>query len=246
MSHLLPLLLRGHDHFVDRTMSAYCLIHSSGQGPEGWKLLVDELDRGGHRVLTPALDVSRAADESLVYHAETVVEALQQSGLRPSEVVCLAHSASGMYLPLIADRWPLRRMVFLAAVIPRPGLSLRDQVRADPSMFNPAWIGQNPMSDEVALEFVFHDCPPERLDWAMSTRVLFYAKRAMEEPCPLTAWPAVPTTYIVCAEDRTITPAWQRRAAREWLGVEPIEVPGGHCPHVCRPEMLADALGQVG
>ena len=227
-------------------MSSYCLIHSSGQGPEGWKLLVDELERRGHHVLTPALDVSHAADEGLVYHAETVVEALKRSGLQPSEVVGVAHSAGGMYLPLVADRWPLRRMVFLAALIPRPGLSVMDQCRADPSIFNPAWIGKNPMEDEVALEFVFHDCPPERLDWAMSTRVLFHAIRAMEEPCPLSAWPAVPTTYIVCAHDRTITPEWQRRAAREWLRVEPIELPGGHCPNVSRPEMLAEVLDQLG
>ena len=225
-------------------MSAYCLIHSSGQGPEGWKLLVQELERRGHRVLTPALRLSRT-DEGLVYHAETLVEALELSGLRKPDVVCVAHSASGMYLPLVADRWPLRRMLFLAAAIPRPGLSIRDQLRADPSMFNPAWIGKNPMEDEVALEFVFHDCPPERLDWAMSTRLLFYAKRAMEEPCPMGTWPAVPTTYIVCAKDRTITPAWQRRAARELLGVEPIELPGGHCPNVSRPAILAEVLERV-
>jgi Alpha/beta hydrolase family len=91
-----------------------------------------------------------------------------------------------------------------------------------------------------------HDCPPERLGWALSTRVLFYAKRAMEEPCPLKSWPSVPASYIVCAEDRTVTPAWQRRAARELLGVEPLELPGGHCPNVSRPEALADVLEQIG
>src|SRR5437868_6243614 len=62
------------------------------------------------------------------------------------------------------------------------------------------------MDDNVALEFVFHDCPAERLDWALSTRVIFSAKRAMEEPCPLRSWPAVAASYIVCAKDRTITP----------------------------------------
>jgi len=226
-------------------MGSYCLIHSSGQGPQGWKLVVDELERRGRRVLTPALDVRRAADEGLAYHAETVVEALTEWGVPSLDIVCLAHSASGMYLPLVADRVALRRMVFLAAAIPRPGLSIRDELRADPSIFNPAWIGKNPMDDDVAVEFVFHDCPPERLEWAMSTRILFYAKRAMEEACPLTAWPDVPTTYIVCAHDRTITPAWQRRAAREWLGVEPIELPSGHCPNVSQPEMLADVLEKV-
>jgi hypothetical protein len=82
-------------------MSSYCLIHSSGQGPQGWKLVVDELERRGHRVLTPALDLPRAADEGLAYHAETVVEALAEWGVPSLDVVCLAHSASGMYLPLI-------------------------------------------------------------------------------------------------------------------------------------------------
>ncbi len=225
-------------------MTTFCLIHSSGQGPDGWKLLVQELERRGHRALTPALRVDRS-DEGLAWHAETVVEALERFGLPSTEVVCVAHSASGMYLPLVADRWPPRRMVFLAAAVPRPGRSAMDQFRADPSMFNPAWIGKNTMEDNVALEFVFHDCPPERLDWALSTRVWFYAKRAMEEPCPLSAWPAVPTSYIVCAEDRTITPAWQRRAAREWLGVEPVELPSGHCPHVSQPELLADVLDRI-
>jgi pimeloyl-ACP methyl ester carboxylesterase len=147
-----------------------------------------------------------------------------------------------MFLPLVAERWPPRRMVFLAATIPRPGLRMIDQYRTDASMFNPAWRGKNPMEDEVAVDFCFHDCPPERLDWALSTRVLFYPQRAMEEPCPLKIWPAVPAAYIVCADDRTITPAWQRRAAREWLGVEPVELSGGHCPNVGRPEALADVL----
>jgi pimeloyl-ACP methyl ester carboxylesterase len=151
-----------------------------------------------------------------------------------------------MYLPLVAQRWPPRLMVFLAAVVPRPGLSMADQYRADRSMFNPAWICQDPRDEKTALEFTFHDCPPERLDWALSTRILFYAKRAIEESCPLSTWPAVPAAYIVCAEDRTITPAWQRKAAREWLGVEPFELPGGHCPNVSRPEALADLLERVG
>lgn len=225
-------------------MASFCLIHGSGQGPAGWKLLVQELERHGHRVLTPALTVSRA-DECLDWHADTLAEALEGSGFHTPEVICVAHSASGMFLPLLAERQPIRRMVFLAAAVPRPGLSIRDQYRADSSMFNPAWVGKNPMEDDVALEFLFHDCPPERLDWALSTRVLFYARRAIEEPCPLTAWPAVPAAYVVCAEDRTITPAWQRRAARDWLGVEPVELPGGHCPHVSRPVALSDLLVRI-
>jgi pimeloyl-ACP methyl ester carboxylesterase len=225
-------------------VTSYCLIHGSGQGPEGWRLLAEDLERRGHRVLTPAFDMKRT-DEGAAWHAETLVEALKAWGQKPADVVCVAHSASGIYLPLVAERWRPRRMVFLAAAIPRPGISVKEQFRADPSMFNPAWIGANPTDDRVALDFVFHDCPPSRLAWALSTRVYFYAKKALEEPCPLAAWPSVPASYIACADDRTITPEWQCKAAREWLAVEPVVLPGGHCPHVSRPEALADVLEEV-
>jgi pimeloyl-ACP methyl ester carboxylesterase len=222
-------------------MTTFCLLHSSGQGPSGWRLLSEHLEDRGHHVLTPAFRVSES-DKGAAWHAEALVEELVKSRYRASEVVCVAHSAAGIFLPILATIWQPRQMVFLAALIPRPGISIIEQFRTDPSMFQPAWVGKDPMNDDVALEFVYHDCPRDRIDWALSTRLLFYAKRAMEEPCPLAAWPSIPTTYIVCAEDRTISPAWQRKAAREWLGVEPIELPGGHCPNVSRPDALADLL----
>ncbi len=226
-------------------MTSFCLIHGSGQGPGGWRLLVEELERRGHQVLTPAFHLDRT-DQGAAWHAQTLAAALERFARASADVVCVAHSASGIYLPLLAERCRPRRMVFLAAFVPRPGQSVIEQYRADPSMFNPGWVGANPMDDRVALEFVFHDCPADRLDWALSTRIFFYAKRALEEPCPLAAWPSVPASYVVCADDRTLAPAWQRRAARERLGVEPVELPGGHCPHVSRPEALADALESLG
>ena len=103
-------------------MTAFCLIHGSGQGSEGWKLLVHELAQKGHSVLTPAFHLDRT-DEGAEWHADTLVKALKSSGHEPADVVCVAHSASGMYLPLVAERWLPRRMVFLAALIPRPVLA---------------------------------------------------------------------------------------------------------------------------
>ena len=222
-------------------MVAFCLLHSSGQGPGGWRLLTEHLEERGHYVTSPAFRVDET-DKGAGWHAQALVEELRQIVYQPSEVVCVAHSAAGMFLPLLANIWHPRLMVFLAALVPRPGISIIDQFRADPSMFQPAWIGKNPMNDDVALEFLYHDCPRDRIDWALSTRVDFYAKRAMEEPCPLTSWPSIPSAYIVCADDRTISPAWQRKAARELLSVEAVELPGGHCPHVSRPEALAHLL----
>ena len=73
----------------------------------------------------------------------------------------------------------------------------------------------------------------------------WYPQEMSEEPCPLNEWPDVPSSYVVCADDRTVRPEWFRRDARERLGVEPIELPGGHCPHISRPAALADVLSDV-
>lgn len=155
----------------------------------------------------------------------------------------VAHSASGLFLPLVPELHRVRRLVFLVAVIPQIGKSLMDQLKDDPGMFNADWIGKDPTkSEEVARQFLFHDCSDEVAAWAWSTMRLMFARGAMIETCPLNAWPAVPCSYIVCADDRTLRPDWSRRAARERLGVEAIELPGGHCPNVSRPVELAAAL----
>src|SRR5262249_24641567 len=117
-------------------MTTYCLIHGSGQGPDGWKLLASQLQQRGHGVLTPAFQISRT-DEGLAWHADTIIQALDHSDLNPADVVCVAHSASGMYLPLVAERWSPRGMVFLAAVVPPPGLRPTEQFPCHPSLFYP-------------------------------------------------------------------------------------------------------------
>jgi pimeloyl-ACP methyl ester carboxylesterase len=47
---------------------------------------------------------------------------------------------------------------------------------------------------------------------------------------------------MVCTADRVIQPAWSLRVATDRLGARLIELPGGHCPHVSRPALLADTL----
>ena len=121
-------------------------------------------------------------------------------------------------------------------------MSFLDLLQAEPEMINPQWIGKDPRVEAVANEFLFHDCGPERLAFAHATIRVIQARGAMVEKYPLTRWPDAPSTYIVCAEDRTIQPKWSRKIAKSQLGVEPIELPGGHCPYISRPEELARVL----
>jgi pimeloyl-ACP methyl ester carboxylesterase len=182
-------------------------------------------------------------DASATRYADVIAEAIPA---HRDDAVVVAHSASGLFLPLVPDKRRVRRLVFLAAVIPQIGKSLRDQVNEHKEMFNPDWLGKDPTKDnQLALNFLFHDCSPEVSAWALRTMSLMFARWAILEVCPLKVWPVVPSTYILCQEDRAIKPQWSRRAARERLGVASIELPGGHCPYLSRPSALADVLANL-
>ena len=222
-------------------MSLFCLVHGSTQSATGWDLLVRELSARGHQSVLADLPTD-TPDSSATVYARAIADTIPAG---TNDAIVVAHSASGMFLPLVPGYCKIGRMVFLAAVVPQVGASVLDQVKADPNMLSPEWIGKNPTNDEVAMEFLFHDCSPDVAQWALTTRRLLIAKQAMIEICPLPSWPSVPSSYIVCADDRTIQPQWSRRVARERLGVEALELPGGHCPHVSRPTELADMLTRL-
>lgn len=223
-------------------MSLFCLVHGSGQGPSGWGLLVPELEQRGHHSLCVDLPTNEPEAGSERY-AQVIAETLAG---QQSKAVVVAHSASGMFLPLVPGCCSVAHMVFLAAVIPEPGKSLMQRFQADRQMFNPEWVGKDPTQDPaVARQFLFHDCADQVANWALTTERLMYARAAMDEPCPLHSWPEVPSTYILPMEDRTINPAWWRKEAERLLGFPPLEVPGGHCPHVSRPAELAAMLDRI-
>lgn len=220
-------------------MSLFCLVHGSTQSAVGWDLIVPELESRGHQAVRVSLPTNEP-EASGTRYAEVIARALEKTKELP---IVVGHSASGLFLPLMAHRCAVSRLVFLAAVIPQIGKSFLNQVRDAPDMFCPDWIGKDPTKDEaLALHFLFHDCSPEVARWALTTLSLTYPRQAGVEVCPMDRWPDVPSSYILGQLDRTLRPEWWRRAARERLGVSAIELPSGHCPHVSRPGDLAEVL----
>jgi hypothetical protein len=172
-----------------------------------------------------------------------------------NDLVLVGHSLAGLTVPLVAARRPVWRLVFLCALIPEFGRSLADQVAADPELYDlvlrthPGRVtgpdGTVGFRDEAAARDVFyHDCTPEDVHWAFS-RLRPQTAAPRREPCPLSAWAPGEKAYILCREDRAVSPAWSRRVARERLGVEPIELDGSHSPFISRPSALADILDRL-
>jgi pimeloyl-ACP methyl ester carboxylesterase len=55
-------------------------------------------------------------------------------------------------------------------------------------------------------------------------------------------WPDVPLLVIAGRDDRFFPLEFQRRVARERLGLDVVEVDGGHLAALSHPEQVADAV----
>jgi pimeloyl-ACP methyl ester carboxylesterase len=221
-------------------MSLFCLVHGSTQNASGWARLVPELQKRGHQVVSADLPADEP-EASASRYAQAIAEATMRDTMEAPIVV--AHSVSGIFLPLLPAHCPVSRMVFLAAFVPEIGKSPMQQLQANPEMFWADWIGKDPTKDDaVAVQYLFHDCDPETTALALTTRRLTHARRALSETCPLRSWPDVPASYVLCREDRTLRPDYWRKKVRSQLAIDPIELAAGHCPHVSRPGELADVL----
>jgi pimeloyl-ACP methyl ester carboxylesterase len=230
------------------TLADIVLVHGAYHGSWCWNLLKPELERHGHRVVAPDLPVSDPTAR-LADYADVVVGAMAPD--RPAVVV--GHSMGGIVIPLVAERRPVARLVFLAAFVPQPGRSANEQRRAESidGVVPPAtneWtdLGDNVWSvgPNTATELFYDDVPSELAGWAIA-RLRPQAYGVFDEPSPLTAWPEVPAAYVVCRDDRAVNPDWGRRAARARLGVEPIELEGGHSPFLSRPAELGRVLADL-
>jgi len=226
-------------------MSTFILVHGSGQHAGCWTRLGAELESDGHRVVTPQLP-KEAPEWGLERYARAVADLMDD----PQSIV-VAHSLSGAILPLVPALHPCTLLVFLAAVIPAPGRSVRDQFTQDPAMFSPEWIAAGTRwfdpSQARALgeEFLFHDCDAQTLEWALGTIDPLVPGNLVTQPCPLEDWPAVRSAAIVAARDRTLAPDWCRRRSREQLHAEPLDIDTGHTPHASRPRELATTLERL-
>jgi len=139
--------------------------------------------------------------------------------------------------------------VWLAAYVPdlASGYSMAEDIAAHrDAIFHAGWLGVDPTSDpDLAIRFLFHDCDQASRQWALGTLRLFNPGPAVYQHTPSPLPPGITCSFILPTGDRTLRPDWMRQTARQRLGVQPVEVNAGHCPHVSQPEGVADILAQT-
>jgi pimeloyl-ACP methyl ester carboxylesterase len=232
-------------------MSQFVMVHGAWHDAWCWELVAPHLVGRGHRVITMDLpsDDPRA---SFTDYADVVAAAMPAD---PDEdVVLVAHSLGGQTAPLVPARRRVDQIVYLCALPPIPGTSFRDQLSAEPGMVNPGYVkGLGSVDDEgrrgwadpaLARSFLYGDCDDDVAAEAI-TRLRPQAQTPYLDPCVLREHPAVPTTYIVCAEDQLVNPDWSRRFATGELNAHLVELAGDHSPFLSRPSELAETLDGV-
>jgi pimeloyl-ACP methyl ester carboxylesterase len=68
----------------------------------------------------------------------------------------------------------------------------------------------------------------------------------LDQPWPLPAWPDVPTRVLTGRHDRMFPLEFQRRIARERLGLEVDEIDGGHMVAMSHPRHWPTAWRYIG
>ncbi|HEV7861278.1 MAG TPA: alpha/beta hydrolase [Acidimicrobiia bacterium] len=226
-------------------MTTFGLIHGAWHGAWCWERLAAELERRGHRAVAVDLPCDDPAATTMD-NAKLVADALGDA----KDVVVVGHSLGGITAAVMPLVRPVRKVVFLAALMPRPGRSLGEVMGSEPETttesFNslPRHVGDHGAvwwDPDVAVRAFYRACDPETARWA-AAQLRPQVWTTSREPCPLDRWPDCDLVSIVCAADEVVSPDWSRRIARDVLGVEPVELPGGHSPMLSHPVELADAL----
>jgi pimeloyl-ACP methyl ester carboxylesterase len=220
-------------------MATFALIHGGGDAGWYWHLVARELRRRGHDVVAPDLPCD---DDSagLPEYVDTVVDAIGDG----HDLVVVAQSYGGFTAPLVADRLQVDALVLVAGMIPAPGeapadwwdntgyrQAVREQARRDGGLTG---------NEDPFIAF-YHDVPRALAEEAMS-KERSESNTAYNSPWPLDAWPAVPTRFVLCTDDRFFPPAFMRRVVSERLGIIPDEIAASHCVALSRPKELADLL----
>jgi len=223
----------------------FVLVHGSYLGAWSWELVQRELESAGHHVTAvdlPISDPAAGADE----YARRVIDA--EAWHEPSVVV--GHSMAGVVIPLVASRVPVQSMIFVAAYLPLPAMSVTDQRLAErvdaswqtaSSDWHDLGSGVWSVGPATARELFFHDAPTDVADSAIA-RLRPQAFRVISELTPLSVWPDTDSHYVVARHDRVLSPAWGRKASRDRLNRPALEIEGGHCPQLSRPRELAEML----
>jgi pimeloyl-ACP methyl ester carboxylesterase len=218
---------------------SFVLIPGAGGNAGYWQLVQPLIREAGFS--STAVSLPNWPGATFSDHADAIVAAAGA----PDDVTLVAQSMGAFSAPLTCDRLPVAQLVLLNAMIPAPGETAGEwwgnTGQAEAMRANDLREGRDGDAGFDAQTHFLHDIPPDVLP-LLSSGDEPPADSLFETAFALNRWPDVPTTVIAGRDDRFFPYEFQRRVAKERLGLDAEQLPGGHLLALSQPEALARRL----
>ena len=169
------------------------------------------------------------------------VRAVLQDSHEPTVVV--AHSYGGIVTAeAAAGITSVRHLLLVSSYLPEVGQSLSDfGDDSGPAPFldvdpDSGTFGVRP---SMLVDTFLQDCDAE-IQTAAPAHLAGQSLQVLGQPVRAAAWQQVPSTYVVCTQDRGTSAARQRDYAGRAGAV--VELDTGHHPFLSRPEVVRDLV----
>lgn len=149
-----------------------------------------------------------------------------------------------MVISLAASgRGDVSRLVYLCAFMPDAGESLVQLTGGEPARWIQLLDGGLTLPDPAQSADVFYaGCDEETAREAVA-RIKPMAGAPFGQPVAEPAWHGIPSTYIVCTQDRAIPPELQRNVFAPRAD-EVVELEASHSPFSSQPGAVAALLAE--
>jgi pimeloyl-ACP methyl ester carboxylesterase len=156
--------------------------------------------------------------------------------------VVVAHSYGGIVAAeAVAGVRSVRHLMLISSYLPEIGQSLSDFGDEAPAPFLDVDLadGTFGVRPDLLVDTFLQDCDAD-VQAQAPDHLARQSVRVIGQPVSAAAWQEVPSTYVVCAEDRGTPPRLQREFARKAGAV--VELDAGHHPFLSQPGAIRDLL----
>jgi pimeloyl-ACP methyl ester carboxylesterase len=214
------------------------LVHGAWADGSCWSDVIAQLQARGYNVTAPQFPETSLADD--------VARLRQVLSLQEGPTIVVGHSYGGQIMTALGEETStVVGLVYIAAFGLDQGETIGALLQAGPP--TPALAHLNIDSQGFARlpeeDYVGHfaaDIDP------VKARVMYAVQQALsvstlDDVMGVPAWKALPTWYLVAADDQAIPPDAERAFARR-MGATTVEIQSNHCAMVSHPDDVVSLI----